>query len=198
MKQAKQKYDTFCPLFPGFYGTVFEYDGEGNDIEYYNEENKTDYGYDDFKWDYRDYSNRVCKSFVNRLESELSHLLPVKIEFQEIYSPKEYNFTNDSINVSIEVDLGQLIELIKEREKQAKEYFKNKYTSCSGFISFHSPFYEDWINPTYILQDEKHRVGALLDCLASIEIDEDDICYWADGEQWIDFELKENLVQSTK
>ncbi len=47
MKKNIKKYETFCPLFPGFYGTVFEYDNEDSDIECYNEENKTYLGYDD-------------------------------------------------------------------------------------------------------------------------------------------------------
>jgi len=186
MKQ--QTFETFCPLFPGFYGTVFEYDGEENDIEYYNEENKTDLNFDDFNFDYADYHKRVSKAFVNKLESELKYWLPdINIEFQELYSPKEYNFTNDSINVSVQVDLNELLGLIQARKEDAAKYFKEKYTSRSGFISFHSANIDNWLNLDYIMEDSKHRVGALLDCLCSIEISEDDIIYWADSESWIDF-----------
>lgn len=187
-----QKFETFAPLFPGFYSTPFEYSGEEQDIEDYNEANGTDKDWDDFNFDYSDYHNRVSKAFVNRLETELNQFLQVKIEFQQLISPKEYNFTNDSINISVEMDLGQLIGLIKERQADAAKYFEDKYTSRSGFISFHSSDINDWLNEQYILKEPAHRVGALLDCLCSIEIDTDDIYYWCDSEYYIDFSPKED------
>ena len=147
MKQTK--YNTFCPLFPGFYGTVFEYDNEGQDIESYNEEFGSIFDYEDFTFDYADYRTRVSKAFVNRLETELNSILPVKIEFQELYSPKEYNFSNDAINVSVELNLNVLLAHIK----------------------------------------------ALLDCLCNIQQEfnctDDETCYWADSEYWIDFTQNE-------
>jgi len=188
------KYQTFCPLFPGFYGTVFEYSGEEQDIEYYNEENGTNLDYDGFNWDYSEYSDRVAKAFVNRLETELKQFLPIKIAFERINSPREYNFANDSINVEISLSLNKLLKLIKERREKAAQYFKSKYTSCSGFISFHSNDISDWLRKSYILENSAHRIGALLDCLCSIELDQDDIIYWADSEFHIDFSPKEPIA----
>ena len=182
-----ETFETFAPLFTGFYGTVFEYDNEDMDIESYNEEYGTDLNYDDFEWDYKDYENRIGRAFVNRLESELNYFLPIKITFKEIHSPKYYNFSNDSINVKVEVSLNELLKLVQDRKEQAAEYFKDHYTSCSGFISFHSNDIDDWLNKEYILENSQHRIGALLDCLCSIEIDPNDVMYWADGENYIDF-----------
>lgn len=181
------KYSTFAPLFTGFYGTLFEYDNEESDIEWYNEENKTDLSYDDFEWNYKEYHNRIAKAFVNRLESEINDFLPVKIEFTELHSPKEYNFYNDSIWINVELNLKALLGKIKEHKNLATQYFKSHYTSCSGFISFHSPNIEDWLTEKYILEDTGHRIGALLDCLCQCEIDTDDIYYWVEGENYIDF-----------
>ncbi len=186
-----EAFKTYCPLFTGFYNTVFEYANEEDDIQSYNEENGTDLSYDDFEWDYRGYEKRVATAFVNKLESELKHLLPLKIDFEEIISPKEYNFVTDSLNVSLELNLDELLALIKERSEEAAEYFKEKYTSRSGFISFHSPYLADWLDKGYILEKPEHRVGALLECLASIEIDSDDTMYWGDDESWIDYWPKE-------
>lgn len=176
------KYDTFCPLFPGFYNTVLEYIREENDIDSYNEEHGTTLEYDDFKWDYKDYEKRVGKAFVNRLGMELKQFLPIKIEFQSIVSPKEYNFANDSINISVSLSLNKLIKLIKDRQPQAAIYFKDTYTSCSGFISFHSNSINDWLRKDYILESPQHRIGALLNCLCNIEIDNDSVTYWCDAE----------------
>lgn len=181
------KYETFCPLFPGFYGSVFEYDGEEYDIGEYNREHETELDWDGFNWNYADYHNRVAKAFVNRLETELNHIFPVKIEFETLASPREYNFANDSINVKVELNLKALLTQIKARKEAAAIYFADKYTSCSGFISSHSPNIESWLAESYILEKPEHRIGALLDCLCSIEIDQDDIYYWTDSESWIDF-----------
>lgn len=176
------KFDTFCPLFPGFYNTIFQYDGEDYDIDSYNKENETDLGYEDFEWDYKDYDTRVSKSFVSRVEKELKQYLPIEIEFQQVSSPREYNFDNDSIYISVSLDIDVLIELIKDRREAATVYFKNKYTSRSGFISFHSNDVSDWTNKEYILEKPDHRIGALLNCLCYCEIDADDIIYWAESE----------------
>jgi len=185
------KYNTFCPLFTGFYNTIFQYDGEDEDIRYYNEENGTNYDYDDFSWDYKDYENRISKAFVNRLEKELKDYLPIKMKFQELVSPKEYNFSNDSINIEVSLSLKRLIKLIKENKDEAESYFLEKYTSCSGFISFHSNDVNDWLKESYILEKPEHRVGALLDCLCSIKIDDNDTYEWVTDEMYISFEPNE-------
>lgn len=188
------KYNTFCPLFPGFYNTVFECNSEDQEIDSYNEEYGTSYGYDDFKFDYRDYEMRIAKSFVNRLEKELNVFLPIKIEYERISSPKEYNFINDSIYVVIDVDINELLKLIIARFNEAKEYLEETYTSRSGFISYHSEGIADWLNKDYILENTGHRIGALLNCLCSIEIDQDNIIYWCDDEMHISVELNENAI----
>lgn len=190
------KYNTFCPLFPGFYNTVFECDSEEREIDGYNEYNGTNYGYDEFSFDYTDYNNRIAKAFVNRLERELKAFLPIKLEFQEVVSPKEYNFKNDSINISATLSLNKLLKLIRDRRKDAAVYFKDTYTSCSGFISYHSNDIEDWLNKEYILENPEHRIGALLNCLCFIEIDQDNIIYWCDDEMHISAELNENAISN--
>ena len=48
------KIETYCPLFPGFYNTVFE-PYEDDEIYSFNQENDKNLSYVDFKWDYDDY-----------------------------------------------------------------------------------------------------------------------------------------------
>jgi hypothetical protein len=184
---------TWAPLFPGFYGTIFEYDRESEDIEYYNEENDIELGYDDFDFDYSDYRNRICRAFVNRLEKEISELIPIKIEYQSISSPREYNFNNDSINVKVTVNLQNLIKLISDRKQAAVQYFKERYTSRSGFISYHSNKIYDWLNREYVMECPDHRIGALLDCLCAIEwdLEQTDLLGWVDSEIWVGYTVKE-------
>lgn len=184
-------FNTFAPMFPGFYNTALEYDNEEQGTKSYNEENKTEYEYDDFAWDYKGYHIRVAKAFVNRLESELKQFLEIQLEFQELISPKEYNFTTDSINIAAELDLNELLKLIVNRFEQAKDYFAAHYTSCSGFVSSHSNNIADWLNKDYILAKPEHRIGALLNCLCDIELDQDSITYWCDSENHISYSVIE-------
>lgn len=189
----KQSFETFAPLFPGFYGTIFEYDRESEDIDSYNEEYKTNLKYEDFEFNYVDYHQRICKAFVNRLEKEIDELLPIKIEYQSLCSPREYNFGNDSIYVKVTVDLKRLINAVaKLPNEEAVKYF-DRYTNRSGFISFHSNNLSDWLNQDYIMEEPAHRIGALLDCLCTVEwgLEQIDLMYWVDSEMWIDFDVKE-------
>ncbi len=184
------KTKTWLPLFPGFYSTILEPDEE-SEIYRYNQENGTDLDYDAFNWDYDEYRERAGKAFCNRVENELNEFLPVKIKYQSVYSPREYNFENDSIYIEVTFSLGKLLKLIKDRKEEAAQYFKDTFTSRSGFISFHSADIYDWLNPEYIREKPSFRVGALLECLLWCEIDTEDIIYWVDSELYLNYELKE-------
>lgn len=104
----KQSFDTWCPLFPGFYNTVFEPDEESL-IQQYNVCNNTNYSYEDFEWDYKGYFESIGRGFVERLEAKFQELLPIKIEYQSIYHPKYYNYSNDEVNVRVTVSLNRLL-----------------------------------------------------------------------------------------
>lgn len=184
------KYETWCPMFPGFYNTVFEYDREDDDILEYNRENKTNLSYDDFEWDYKDYYKRITKCFCNRLEKELSHYLKIKISFQDVHSPKEYNFANDSINICATVSLPAIFKIINQHYENSRAYFIAHYTSCSGFISFHSNNVDDWLKKDYILENPAHRIGGLLACICEILLDDDYLYYWCDDEMYMNFTIK--------
>jgi hypothetical protein len=184
------KLETFCPLFPGFYGTVFESD-ESNEIYSYNQENDTDLNYDDFEWDYEDYYDRVASAFVESFEREFNDILPVSITFQKVVSPKYYNFANDTIDIEVEVNLPKLLQLVENNKDNLREYFKQNYTSRSGFISHHSSNIDDWCDPDYIIENPGHRVGALMEALSVLYMNVDDIIYWADSEMYINYEVKE-------
>jgi hypothetical protein len=110
-----ETFETYAPLFAGFYGTIYEYDNEEFDIESYNEENNTILNYDDFEWDYLDYRERLAKKFVSEIESKLNEYFPIKITYQNIQSPKYYNFTNDSIKLNL--DFQQVLSIINLFEK---------------------------------------------------------------------------------
>lgn len=185
------KIETFCPLFPGFYNTIFE-PCEENEIYSHNQEHDTDLSYDDFNWDYQDYEDRVASAFVESFEREFKDIMPdVRIYFQKVVSPKEYNFRNDTIDIEVDMNFDRFMAVVNDNKENIADYIRQTYTSRSGFISYHSNDVEDWCNPQYILENPGHRVGALMEALAHVHLDTDDTMYWADSEMWINYTVKE-------
>ena len=86
--------------------------------------------------------------------------------------------------------MNKLIDLIKENNNETEKYFLDNYTSRDGFISFHSNDINDWTNIEYILEEDKHRVGAIIECLASVFINIEDISCFTEEETYINFKLK--------
>lgn len=183
------KIETFCPLFPGFYNTVFE-PCEDDEIYSFNKENDKNLSYDDFKWDYDDYRRRLATTFVESFESEFQEIIPAEIKYQSISSPAYYNFSNDSINIEVELDFPRFMEIVNEKKEDIREYILVNYTSRDGFNSFHSNNVDVWCDPEYVLEFIQHRVGALMEALMLTLIDYDETIYWAEGERYIHHAVK--------
>lgn len=99
--------NTFCPCFPGFYESVLSF----ND-DYICESIKDDIRerllinikykhnidfFDLYEVDYKEYEKDVSIAFCAYIEG-LLYDFDVKIEYQNLVSPREYNFSTDSIN----------------------------------------------------------------------------------------------------
>lgn len=129
-------------IFCGFYESVLwnsdsEYDwnynertGVKNPERYVNREVK------DF--------NAFCKDVCEGIAEEISELLVdgeicTECEYESMWSPREYNFTTDKLNLKLKIDLDLLKgELIGNAElrREFDRYLHKKYTSYDGFISF--------------------------------------------------------------
>lgn len=168
----KKKINTWLPIFPGFYGTLFESDNEGAEIDEINrqrsEKGMDEITYDDCEWDYKEYNKNVCENCVDFVEEQLNDIeIDNSIIFQSLYSPKYYNFSNDSINIEIEVDVDQIKQYINRDHQTFQEWMrhiKERYTSCDGFISFKSNDGKYWFDS--LLEDESeqaHTIGRALE-----------------------------------
>ena len=132
--------ESYLPVFPGFYGTFFECECE----DLYIEDGKE---WSDYEWDYEDYRQRVSKACVLEIESELSDF-GIKVKFDTVYSPNYYNFTNDRIYVTYTIPMRgykKLLKYLYNTEPDFDTYIKRKFTSRSGFISFYSNDYREWL-----------------------------------------------------
>ena len=184
------KYKTFLPVFPGFYGTIFEAD-ESYEIETINDVRKNAFldriEDDSIEFDYQQYYENVAKECCDFLGDNLARLGFVsKITKEAIVSPREYNFRNDSINIVVEMNLKNRKEIQKyifAHRKEFQAYLKERYTSCSGFISSYSNLFVDWSDETgkfYKFDNPDHYLGAVLQFICEQEkIDEESMYYAA-------------------
>lgn len=169
MKQFK----TFAPLFSGFYESMWAPDFEN--IEY-----------KEFNW--KAYANDTARAFVYQLAKELKREnILTAITFEEVISPKEYNFTTDSINILVDMSEENILNLqnhIKENIDVYRERIKEEHTSRSGFISFTSNNIDEWDEQTegfrdFEVKSGKYYLGFLLGVYCDIEgIKEDDLYDW--------------------
>ena len=178
MKDKEKKFtiETWLPLFPGFYNTYFSYWDEDNlfydifdnpdiiDLKY------KDWLYDNI-WDYLDYKEIEKKVALFCIEAINFQLMKTtfkfKFEYQNIYSPREYNFSNGSINVTLEISEKNIHKIIKTLEKNLKKFssfLNERYSSYDGFISFHSTDYKEWIEDLKEYQNmDTHKIGSILE-----------------------------------
>lgn len=176
-----KKIETWLPIFPGFYGTLFEAD-EDNEIHDICQQRESlglnEIGYEQLEFGYDDYRNSVADHATDFIEEKLKELnLITSIRFQAISSPREYNFANDSIHVEIELteeNRKSIMRHLVETAEDFNDYIKESYTSCSGFISHHSNDYIDWIWMEAI--EDRHKLGAILQYICiNEEITHDDM-----------------------
>lgn len=182
---------TWLPIFPGFYGTIFEYftdsDNCENELQYINEKREEnnlpalskDVELDiDYAGANNELSKQICTIVGNELQKEgfIS-----TYTFESLSSPREYNFHNDSINVSFEfnqANIDKIWNYVKDHYKEWTQFLKDKYTPSSGFIPYYENFPNgnDWIHIGACLTD-KHKAGLILDFILSNEGFNDETIY---------------------
>ena len=122
-----------------------QYDGGALDFSQYN---------DDF-FDYEEYQQILTKEFVEKaaeyLRSELKSVFKVRgLQFLDVklYTPREYNFESDSIDISFLHNISTIQSTKDEFKKELKEeieyYLKNiRKETRPGYISLEESKYED-------------------------------------------------------
>lgn len=172
-------FKTFLPVFTGFYNTIFEADGEEQEISDINNQrtakNLPEINFDDCTFNYAEYSKDVSIAVTKYIETELKDLnILTSIKFEALYSPKEYNFSNDSINIEIELSEDNIKEIKKflyNNLDEYKQYLNNNYCSYDGFMSFHPNTFEGWLELTKDFNDysnEKHLLGSVLEFICQM------------------------------
>jgi hypothetical protein len=166
----KEQFSTVLP-FSGFYGSR-----HSSAIDYTEEEMFT---FDDGEihaslhelfYDNMDYGD-VYEAYAKQYVDEISHLTNIKFVFEELVSPKEYNFTTDRIFVTIDrKSLAKIIRLVKGERLNNKA--REMFTSRSGSISYYSNDVSDWGK---IDEWDHNQIGCALEALFDYYENEENI-----------------------
>lgn len=151
------KIPTWLPVFPGFYGTLFTPDCDlSEDVSERKRRGELPAEYEWWQGDNFDnaaYSLDVvkaaCLAVFKMIPKEAGF---VQLEFEEIRSPKEYNFDNDAVNIIAHVDPDVFSKWFENYlAKHAGDfaaYLKRRYSSRDGFISFYPNDTASWRETT--------------------------------------------------
>jgi len=163
--------DTWLPVFSGFYGTIWETDSdEEREIEDINDKRIAKgllaVGYDDVEWDYDEYMQMVSKSVSGQVSEALIQLGCIqKGTFQNLRSPREYNFANDAIDVTFTLtpkNVKVIEKYLQVNVAKFSHYLTEHYTSRDGFMSNYSNQSADWLIDIQSTVKHQHMLGAIL------------------------------------
>lgn len=130
--------------FSGFYNSIHDAVID-NDIESFCDYNKIDH---DLIWDCEIDWNAIQKEYANDYANAFAHLVGCEIDFSEMTSPREYNFSNDRIFGIVDRNDIDRIRAQVYSHPDWSEYVKNNYSSYDGFWSNYdsSVNHTDWTN----------------------------------------------------
>lgn len=175
--------ETWLPMFPGFYETyldprnirlteyIYNKIKIRNNIYFLDLESDE---LEEFLWNkafqYKDYEYNIAEQYVDVVGRALLELNLIEdIEFQSISSPKYYNFSNDSINISVNISPERIRKKVEEHYSEIKERLAELYSSHPGFIPYYSYRIEDWEKETNGFMDfDEHELGQILNLLLEI------------------------------
>ena len=110
---------------------------------------------------WKEFMREYCKAYTDAFPEEFEDYCGFKpsLKFLEVVSPREYNFSNDSILAEIPIeDVERLFEEISTTE--LSNTAKGLFTSFDGFCSFYDPDWRSW--PSDISSWDENQVFCLL------------------------------------
>jgi len=179
---------TYCPCFEGFYETSLSSIMDISEWDLFDNANAVNEDLQRFivteadcaYFDHRRCEIDISKNIIDYFNDYFKENdLMVKFKFESLYSPKEYNFSTNSINIKV-VYTTDFIRFLNDYThkyiNEFKEFIKNRYTSRSGFISYYSNNYIDWFEflnkDTLIDNENMHILGCFLDFYFNNENDD--------------------------
>jgi hypothetical protein len=104
-------------------------------------------------------ASAYVKAFENWLANE--HGIEMDLDFVEMTSPREYNFSTDRVFVNCLIpDLEKVFNAVKD---EMPEMVKKRFTSGPGFISFYDSDFDKW--PESLADWDHNEAETLFECL---------------------------------
>lgn len=178
--------------FPGFYNTVFEPHCDGWELADYFELTNEQCNDNDFvnnllwSFDNETYEHDVaerCAEVINNLVCiqlgvETGELF--SISNPTMWSPREYNFANDHLEVCFETnDIERLHKVLLAWCAAHKDYLekciKRDNTAYDGYIPYYSNRYDEWMQEWQQFDSDPVAFAELLGYIACYDIPEDEV-----------------------
>lgn len=136
---------------------------------------------------------RVHVDYARQYALEWADAAGIKgLEFEELNSPREYNFTTDRIFVKIPAN--EIARIRREIDPETlAQTARDWFTSRSGFISFYSPDVESWGD---VESWDHNQIGCMLEAWQTMregsDFEESRIC-----DDWSGNGMLENWILNT-
>jgi len=154
--QENEMLEVALPFFSGFY------ESELSAMMDREIESEAEYNGKEVEWlwdryDFQAAMIAIARGWTKAFADETG----IPVEFENVSSPKQYNFTTDRIFAYIPLAEVKKLEPLRHSE-EFKTILKQWFTSYDGFCSFYenSPDHEDWQKP--IEQWDHNELSALL------------------------------------
>lgn len=119
---------------------------------------------------------QVARSFVESFNTHWSAVIgfPLRLTFESMSSPREYNFQTDRIFCHVPVSVARRLFALSRREKHAtlRKVLNERHTSQSGFISFYSNSLAEWLEKP-VSEWDWNELGSLLRAVMTMRADAD-------------------------
>jgi len=162
--ETTKTFEIRVPFFSGFYNSLW-------DNNFY-EDDEIDYSTMEF--DFKSYGLDVSKAFTSEIETLLQKTFKgvVSLDFKELVSPREYNFTIDKIyanlNVNYDMFWEHFLTLIEKHKDNVKLQISEVWSSRSGFMSFLSTDLDTWLSDI----ENEGELGWLMGILFELETED--------------------------
>lgn len=124
--------------------------------------------------DYKAIQLALVKAYVDAFADQYKDETGIDLtpHFEEMTSPREYNFETDRVFVSVPVSVVNALFTESEKDNHVKlaEEIKDNCTSYDGFISFYSNNPGDWLRKPVLTWDH-NELKILLEAVLAIHYD---------------------------
>ena len=170
--------------FSGFYCS--KWSNELDDVENQFIEKEADDTLDEFEVSVlvdkcRQYETQieyVAEEYVGYFNEKFKEefAIDLKLRFESLKSPREYNFSTDIIYAYIDEEVVRRL-LDDLEESKLADMIRERFTSCDGFISFYPNRIEEWKEKP-LEEWDYNEVGTVLEAyVAQVEDFECDVYY---------------------